>query len=116
MNDHQQKQCAARLQEAFPDSPGNVDIRTRSFLVLEEAFELAQAANIPLERAMALGHHVYSRPVGQVEQEAAGVAVTILLFAQAIGRPLVELIDMEIASFKTRIPEIREKSKQKVTL
>lgn len=85
-------------------------------MVLEEAIELAQASNIPLNKVTELSLHVYSRPVGEPSQEVAGVGITTLLFAEAIGECLPVLVEREIESFSHQIPEIREKSKRKVKL
>jgi hypothetical protein len=54
--------------------------------------------------------------VGEPTQEAAGVGITTLLFAEAIGECLPVLVEREIESFSHQIPEIREKSKRKVKL
>jgi hypothetical protein len=53
------------------------DIPERALRVLEEATELTQACDISKEQAHKLVDYVYSRPVGFISSECAGVMVTL---------------------------------------
>lgn len=73
------------------------DRQERALRVLEEAMELCQAENILLEQADDLLRHVYSKPTGEPQQEAAGVGVTLLAYAACSGfsADLVEQLEVE---------------------
>lgn len=86
----------------------------RALRVLEEAVELAQAADIPAEKVVELVQHVYSRPVGRLEQEVAGVLNTVLLTAECIGQDAMHLGSQELTRAWTHIDAIRRKNRQKV--
>lgn len=77
---------------ASADSP-----KERVMRVLEEALELAQAEGLDEARAGKLLHHVYSRPVGDPAQEAAGVSTTLLAYTAAKGFELGELTANEMS-------------------
>jgi len=53
--------------------------------LLEEALELAQAVDLPREKALAILDHVYGRPAGDPAQEAGGVGVTLLALSASLG-------------------------------
>lgn len=53
--------------------------------LLEEVVELAQAEDLPEERALALVRHVYSKPPGSPLQEVGGVGVTLLAYCGSKG-------------------------------
>jgi hypothetical protein len=57
----------------------------RAARFLEEALELAQAAGLPRDHADRVVDHVYSRPTGNVAQEAGGVGVTLLVLCDVLG-------------------------------
>jgi hypothetical protein len=68
----------------------------RSRRVLEEAIELAQACDLPLEKVIELAHYVYGRPVGEVPQELAGLSMTLLALAESYGLDLAQIQKAEI--------------------
>lgn len=70
--------------------------------VLEEAFELAQVLGLDKKAIKALLKHVYSRPEGAVNQELAGVGVTLLALAESLGFNLLTVIETEV----DRLPNI----------
>ncbi len=59
------------------------DPQERATRVLEEAFELAQAAGIHAVTAATVMKHVYRRPRGDLRQEAAGLVLTLFALASA---------------------------------
>jgi NTP pyrophosphatase (non-canonical NTP hydrolase) len=52
---------------------------------VEEALELAQAAGMDRTSVLSLVDYVYSRPVGEIQQEMGGVGVSLLAFAEHMG-------------------------------
>lgn len=70
--------------------------RERSARLLEESLELAQAAGLTEAEAIRMVRHVYTRPVGELEQEIGGTAVTLLAFCAAAEVSLGELAQREI--------------------
>lgn len=70
--------------------------KERSMRLLEEAVELVQAEGIDYAQSMEMVHHVYDRPAGEPEREAAGVAVTLLGWCAATGNRLMDLAQAEV--------------------
>jgi hypothetical protein len=62
----------------------------------EEWFEFGQALGIPYEDALRILNKVYSKPVGDIRQEAGGAGMTLLALAQANGFSLGEAIEDEL--------------------
>jgi hypothetical protein len=62
-----------------------LDIPQRALRLLEEVIESAQAACLDPKLVHKLVDFVYDRPVGEIRQEVAGVSVTLLALAAAIG-------------------------------
>jgi NTP pyrophosphatase (non-canonical NTP hydrolase) len=100
------------IQTAFPDSTWNPKVR--ALLVLEEAIELAQAFDIPLEKAREQLEHTYSRPKGEPAQELAGVQLTLFATASAMSLSAMDVTERELARAWRHIDHIREKNKHKV--
>lgn len=67
----------------------------RSARLVEEAVEVAQALKLPKDVAHRIVDHVYSRPVGDVPQEVAGVFLTILSLSTAAGVDLTDAFHKE---------------------
>lgn len=65
------------------DSYLNKNERAKRFF--EEAIELNQAMGVSQEDALRLVNHVYSKPVGDVEQELGGVGITLLALGSALS-------------------------------
>lgn len=72
--------CARTFGEAVA-----VDKRERAERFLEEALELAQACGVDVARVSSISRHVYSKPVGEIDQEIGGVGVTLLALAENYG-------------------------------
>lgn len=93
------------------------DTQERCDRFIEEALELVQAVGYDRERAHALVDYVFSRPVGEVHQEAGGVMVTLASLASIINVDLFADGSTELA--RVNQPEvmarIREKHKTKPT-
>lgn len=91
----------------------NHNPQERILRLIEEAFEVAQVLKIPKGAIVAQLQHTYSRPVGEINDELAGVTICLYLLAEALG------IDCDANFFFTlhkcwdRINEIREKQKTK---
>lgn len=60
-------------------------IPQRGIRLAEEAIETAQAAGCDAMMLHRLVDHVYSRPVGDLQQELGGVGITLLALAAAAG-------------------------------
>ncbi len=91
------------------------DFKIRAIRVLEEAIELAQAECVDKATVHAWVDHVYSRPVGEVHQEGAGVAVCLAAWGSAHGVDIDTLAEEELNRVDTpaMIEKIREKQKEK---
>ena len=77
------------------DSYLNKNERAKRFL--EEAIELNQAMGVSQEDALRLVNHVYSKPVGDVEQELGGVGITLLALGSALSLDVSALTLREYA-------------------
>lgn len=93
------------------------DTQERCDRFVEEALELVQAVGYDRERAHALVDYVFSRPEGEVHQEAGGVMVTLAALASIINVDLFADGSTELA--RVNQPEvmarIREKQRNKPT-
>jgi hypothetical protein len=82
--------------------------RERAMRLLEEAIELSQAEDITEDMVNRQTRHVFSRPIGEADQEAAGVAVCLLGWCAATGHTLFDLALREIERIEVKpISEIR---------
>lgn len=59
------------------------DPKERALRVVEEAIELAQTVDVPIEMIERLVQRVYDREVGETFKELGGVGITLLAFAAA---------------------------------
>ena len=108
-----QKEIAEWVDRAF-GAQCRWSRKERAMRVLEEAIELAQSSGITMLECDALSEHVYDRPVGEIRQEAAGVAVTLLAFAEAHHMNLAEVTDEEVKRVLGKdLDELRRKHNQK---
>lgn len=89
------------------------DKTERSHRFLEEGLELFQAAGGCKADALALVEYVYGRPVGELEQEVGGTAVTLAAFCEAHGVSLTAAAEEELARCWRKAESIREKQKTK---
>jgi len=63
----------------------HADSKERVRRLLEETIELVQAEGASLEEVEAVARHVYSKPVGEVAQEAGGVGICLLAYCASRG-------------------------------
>lgn len=82
--------------------PEHTHSRERAMRLLEEAVELAQAEGIFIESVQRQVGHVYGRPAGEPEQEAAGVAVCLLAWCESRGISFVTLAAREIERIEAK--------------
>ena len=82
--------------------------------VLEEALELARAVGVPMSDAHIIYRYVYTQEhIGEVEQEHAGVMVSLLASATANGVTLEKVTQDEIDRIWL-VPEEKILAKQAV--
>jgi NTP pyrophosphatase (non-canonical NTP hydrolase) len=90
------------------------DSHERALRVLEEALELAQAAGVTSTEIVTVATHVWSRPVGDIRQEHAGVLVSLLASATSNGIDLEDAVVEEIERiFDVPLAKIQEKQRLK---
>lgn len=87
--------------------------RERVSRVLEEAIELAQAEDLPIERARAMVEYVYSKPPGIAHQEAAGVGVTLLAYCGSVGISADKTEEQEVQRI-TSLPAKHFRERQQI--
>lgn len=75
----------------------------------EEALELMQSLGGSKEEALKLVDYVFSRPVGEPNQEVGGVMVTLAALCYANGLDMEACAEVELAKVWQRMPEIRAK-------
>lgn len=68
------------VKSTFGEKTCNVEERVLRFL--EEAIELAQAEDIPIQRIIRLAEYVYGKPKGYPSQEVGGIGVTLLAYCE----------------------------------
>lgn len=89
------------------------DRRERNHRFLEESLELGQARGCTAAEAHMLVDYVYSRPVGDPEQEVGGVMVTLAALCAADDVSMVDLGNRELARCWQNIDKIRAKQARK---
>lgn len=77
----------------------------------EEAIELLQAGGLTLLDVIQLTAYVYSRPVGEVQQEMGGTMVTLASVAEAFNMDMLVMGQKEID--RCYQPEVMEKIRNK---
>lgn len=82
-----------------------MDIRERGRRSAEENIELAQCCGVTEEEYLSLVKHVYSKPVGVIEQELGGTILTLLACAEGAGFVLSECADKELERIESLPPE-----------
>lgn len=80
---------------------------------LEEALELLQSGGYPKDRVAALVEYVFSRPVGDPDQETGGVMVTLAAYCEAHEINLGAAAERELARVWTKVDAIRAKQAAK---
>jgi NTP pyrophosphatase (non-canonical NTP hydrolase) len=84
-----QCQVATWMRRCFGTDP-SVDTGDRAARFMEEALELAQAAGLSRDDAIALIAYVYDRPRGRVAEEVGDVLMTLCALATARNVALSE--------------------------
>ncbi len=88
--------------------PAHMNRRERAMRLLEEATELCQAEGIAFALIQKQVKHVLSRPSGEAQQEAGGVAVCLLGWCAAVDATLHEIALAEILRIEAKpLSEIR---------
>lgn len=90
-----------------------MDRTERNHRFLEEALELVQACGCTQSEAHQLVGYVFSRPVGDPEQECGGVMVTLAALCIAQGLVMEECAEKELARVWTKVEQIRAKQAAK---
>lgn len=67
----------------------------RAARVTEEAIEIAQVEGVPLETVKRIADRVYSRPAGERGQEIGGCVITLLAYAELVGRSVAGCAKLE---------------------
>ncbi len=89
----------------------------RGLRTLEEAAELAQALGVPEDKAAKCIQTVYSRPVGDPEQEIGGVLQTLAVLCESMGVDRDELFERELRRCLAKNPEhFRKRNQEKLDL
>jgi len=91
----------------------SADLVERNHRFLEEALELVQANGCTASEAHQLVEYVFGRPVGDPQQEAGGVMVTLAALCAARGIEMDVCGDLEIARCWTKVDQIRAKQAAK---
>ena len=103
-------------QRAF----GVRDVETpaiRALRMVEEAIELCQALDVPKDKVALTVETVYSRPVGQVEQEIGGVLLTMAVLTEVLGKNSDELLERELRRVLRKAPEhFARRKEEKIAL
>ena len=87
--------------------PGSLtDVVERRQRFLEEALELAQACGASKEEAIDLINYVYSRPVGELEQEVGGAFTTLLALCSGLNVSLSAAASKELS--RIQHPDVME--------
>ena len=93
------------------DDADSRDERNQRFF--EEACELVQSAGMTRYQAEQVLKYSFSRPAGIIQQEAAGVQLTLYALVNAWGISLKQATRIELARAWDQIDRIREKHKNK---
>lgn len=89
------------------------DVTERNHRFLEEALELVQAKGCTASEAHQLVDYVYGRDVGEVNQEAGGVLVTLAALLTAAEIDMALAGETELARVWTKVEQIRAKQAAK---
>lgn len=93
--DQRQRDVVQWTATTFGANTLAMDERASRFI--EEALELVQATRLPIERVIALAHHVYAKPSGEVAQEIGAVGLTLLALSEVAK---VSADDAEVAEMR----------------
>lgn len=84
----------------------------RALRCAEEVIELAQALRVPKEKLHELVDIVYSRPVGDPQQEVGGVLVTLYVLCTAMGMSPEDVFENELSRVLSKPAEHYTKRNQ----
>ena len=90
-----------------------MDIQKRCQRFLEEACELVQSLEMPVDEARKILEYAYGRNKGEPPQEVGGVMMTLAPLCHAAGINMASSAATEIARAYERIDKIREKEATK---
>lgn len=90
----------------------------RADRLLEEVFELLQSGGYDPARIVTLARYVWSRPVGEPDQETGGVMVTLAAYCLAFGLDMHAAGERELARISTpeTVAKIRAKQAAKAAI
>lgn len=89
------------------------DRMERNHRFFEEATELVQANGMTRSEAHQLVDYTFSRPIGEIKQEAGGVMVTFAALCKASGIDMHQAGETELARVWTMVEPIRAKQAAK---
>lgn len=89
------------------------DRQERNHRFLEESLELVQSLGCTASEAHQLVDYVYSRPIGEPDQEAGGVMVTLAALCLANAMDMHTAGYIELARIWTKVDQIRIKQAAK---
>lgn len=89
----------------------------RGLRTLEESAELAQALEVPRDIALKCIETVYSRPVGEPQQEIGGTLLTTVVLCESMGLDPEELLERELRRVLKKSPEhFAKRNREKLEL
>ena len=100
------------FRRCFPPNVCNNE-KERSHRFIEEALELVQSRNLPKEDVLMLVDYVYSRPMGEEQQEVGGVLITLAALCCVSKINLESCGETELNRVWQKINTIREKQTNK---
>lgn len=91
--------------------------KVRGIRALEEMIELNQALGVPVELARKTLETVYSRPVGDIEQEIGGVMLTLAVLCDTMDRDPEHMFEQELLRVLKKSPEhFAKRNNEKISL
>lgn len=90
--------------------------RERNHRFLEESLELVQACGLPEIEAIELVKYVYSRPVGEIFQEAGGVSTTFSALCHTHGINVNHAAETELERDYRVVDKIRTRQALKLSM
>lgn len=93
------------------------DRRVRAQRFLEEAIELTQAVGLDRDDSIAIVDMVYSRPTGDVYQEAGGTMLTLCILLETIELDPDDVMEAELRRVLAKTPEyFKKRNDDKINL
>lgn len=100
------------LLTCFGETISN-DKQERNHRFIEEALELVQACGATKSECLQLVDYVYSREIGEKNQEAGGVMVTLAALCLANGLDMHAAGETELVRIWGKVEQIRKKQASK---